>query len=120
MSKQPLYPHISPQDKVIETLKQMGWEPAGNSAVQSYKLITAVSYPLAGAIVTTGGNPKFKKDRWNISVGKRTTTIYRKPDKPEVVQHVGLRKDYSFRDWETYNIPTKNLSDIIEKIKSLT
>ncbi len=107
------------QDKVIELLKQDGWQSAGNTYIDSYKIITAKSYPLAGAIITTGGKPKFEKNGWTACVGKKTTTFYKKPAQ---IKHypacrTNLNGYVNFEDWQTDNIPTKEIDRIIAKMR---
>lgn len=112
----------SNQDRVIEMLVRRGFAADGETFSQAYKIVTQQSYPLAGGLVTTGGKPRFRKGKWKVGVGKITTTIYRKPDHPETVTGQGRmagRRLMTFRDWETYNIPTKEVELIRDKLQSL-
>jgi hypothetical protein len=105
---------MNSQEQVIELLIQNGWQCNGNTYAESYKIITAKSYPLAGVIITTGGKPKFDKNGWTACVGKRTTTFYKKPNNPERYAPVktNLKGYYTFQDWNTESIPTKDINRI--------
>jgi hypothetical protein len=97
------------QAKIIELLKLQEWEEDG----QSQSLIPG------GYIL----KPRFKKGNWKIVVGKMTTTIYLKPDNPETMPGAGRlagQKVLTFRDWQTTNIPTKDIDAITEKLKSIS
>lgn len=92
------------QTKVIELLTTSGWLPNGYTSERSYKMITTESYPLAGALVHSGGHPRFMKGDWKVSVGKRIVYFY-KPD-----------KDTPYHKWIGVNYATKDLRAIEEKI----
>jgi len=111
------------QAEIIKYLLANNWEEDGQTHSESYKIITQSSYPLAGGFVTTGGKPRFSKGGWKIGVGIRTTVIYRRPENPEKIKGVGrmLGRDVpTFRDWETYNIATKEIDEIKEEIGAIT
>lgn len=101
-------------EKVLELLLQNGWVEDGTTRLQSFRT-ASLAYG-GGSIVTLGGRIRLKNGDWSVTVGKRTTCFYRKPENPETVQGRGRmmagRKVYTFRDWEQHNIPTKNIGDI--------
>lgn len=113
---------IEHQAKLIKFLIDSGWVAEGYTRSETYKIITQNSYPLAGGIVTIGGKPRFIKDGWWVAVGVRTTVIYKKPDKPETMKGTGRlagRDVYTFKDWETYNINTKEVDEVKGKLIQL-
>jgi len=110
------------QAEIISYLRVSGWEEDGETYSQTYKLITAKSYPLAGALVTTGGKPRFKKADWKIGVGPNTTIIYRKPPNPETIKGAGRmagRDLLTFKDWESYTFKTRDVEAIREKLEQI-
>ena len=102
-------------EEVIKFLLENGWEEDGTTRLQSFR-----THSLAfggGPVVTLGGRIRLKKGDNKVTVGKRTTCFFRKPDNPETVPGQGRmagRTMYTFRDWPMTNIPTKD----IETIKS--
>lgn len=110
------------QAELINYLVANNWVEDGQTYSERYRLITAKSYPLAGAEVTTGGKPRFKKGNWKIGVGPNTTVIYRKPGNPETIAGVGRmagRRILTFHDWEMYNFKTRDLAQIEAKLGEL-
>lgn len=109
------------QNKVIELLIQDGWQPNGTTYADSYKIITAKSYPLAGAIITTGGKPKYEKNGWTVCVGKRTTTFYKRPEQIEhyPATRANLNGYINFEKWQMDSIPTKDIDKIQIKMRSV-
>ena len=110
------------QDRVIKMLVRRGFITDGMTRSETYKIVTQSSYPLAGGLVTTGGKPRFKKGKWKVGVGKVTTVIYRRPEKPDTVTGTGRmagRRVMTFKDWEMYNIPTKEVEKIRAKLNRL-
>lgn len=110
------------QAELIAFLLANGWQDDGQTYSETYKIITAKSYPLAGALVTTGGKPRFAKNGWKIGVGVNTTVIYRRPDNPETIKGAGKmagRDILTFRDWEMYNIKTRDIEEIKAKLREL-
>ena len=110
------------QDRVIEMLVRRGFAVDGKTRTETYKIITQQSYPLAGAVITQGGRPRFKKGKWKVTVGKNTTVIYRLPDKPETVTGRGRmagRRVLTGRDWDMYHFMTKEVEKIRDKLQSL-
>jgi hypothetical protein len=67
-------------DEVIKLLLSAGYMADGVTLSESYKVITANSYPLAGSIVTTGGRKRFSLPNTNkrVTVGKRVVCFYEK------------------------------------------
>ena len=63
-------------DVVIDLLLRNGWEENGRTGLQSFKVITKESYPLAGGIMNLGNRLRFKKGDWKVTVGKQTTFFY--------------------------------------------
>lgn len=53
---------------VEKFLKSKGWQSAGYTHQERYRIITKESYPLPGAEITTGGKPRYKKGQWMVSV----------------------------------------------------
>ena len=110
------------QVELIEYLVANGWEDDGQTHSERYRIITKASYPLAGAEVTTGGKPRFRKGDWKIGVGANTTVIYRRPKNPETITGVGRiagRRVLTFRDWDMFSFNTKNQNSIKVKLKEL-
>lgn len=106
------------QAELIEYLTANGWEDDGETHSEQYRLITSQSYPLAGAEVTTGCKPRFKKKGWKIGVGVITTVIYRRPENPErVATHRGMV--FTFKDWDMFSFNTKDQGQIKAKLKEL-
>lgn len=104
------------QAELIGYLVKNGWEDDGQTHSERYRLITKASYPLAGAEVTTGGKPRFRKGDWKIGVGSNTTVIYRKPENPErVATHRG--KVFTFQDWDMYSFNTRDQDQIKAKLE---
>ena len=106
--------------EVLELLLQNGWVEDGTTRLQSFR--TASPAYGGGSVVTLGGRIRLKREDWSVTVGKRTTCFYRKPENPETLQGRGRmagRKVYTFRDWEQNNMPTKNIEDIKAFILSL-
>lgn len=110
------------QTELIKFLLANGWKDDGQTHSETYRIITAKSYPLAGGQVTTGGKPRFKKQGWKIGVGVNSTVIYKRPDKPETVKGQGRmagRNVLTFKDWEMYNIRTREIDQIKAKLDQL-
>ena len=101
---------------VIELLLKEGWSEKGATQSQSYRS-ASLAYG-GGSLVKLGGRIRLARGQWRVTVGKRTTCFYRKPETPEYVIGTGQtnlgRKVYTFRDWEQTNIPTND----IERIKA--
>lgn len=113
---------VQHQTELIRHLIENGWSAEGFTRSETYKIITKDSYPLAGGIVTTGGKPRFIKDGWWVAVGVRTTVIYKKPDEPETMKGAGRlagKEIYTFKDWESYNINTKEVDKVKGKLIQL-
>ena len=93
------------QSQVIELLTANGWLPDGHTMPNTYKIITIASYPLAGGLVQSGGHPRFVKDAWKVSAGKRIVYFY-KPD-----------KEKPYYKWDGVGFGTKDLQGIEDWLK---
>ena len=93
-------------NKVIELLKAQDWAEAGYTHQRNYRIITANSYPLAGAEIKSGGHPRFTKGDWRVSVGKRITYFF-KPDKSK-----------PYYQWAGCQFKTSDLCGITDFLKS--
>ena|SRR5689334_19041274 len=71
-------PKASSIDLAIEILVENGFIPDGHTQAETFKIITAKSYPLAGALITLGGRLRFYNSAHNLkaTVGKRTVCLY--------------------------------------------
>ena len=107
-------------EEVIKFLLENGWEEDGTTRLQSYRLS---SFAFGGGpIVTLGGRIRLKKGNTKVTVGKRTTCFFKKPENPETVPGRGRmfgRNLYTFRDWEMTNIPTKDMELIENYVKKV-
>lgn len=56
----------------------MGFVPAGETNVETFRVITKKSYPLPGAEIKVGGRQRFSLPDTNrfVTVGARTTCFY--------------------------------------------
>lgn len=100
-------------EAVIDLLSKDGWSEDGATENTSFRL-SSLAYG-GGPVVKLGGRVRLKKNGWKVTVGKRTTCFYRKPENPETIPGTGRlagRRVCTFKDWEQTNIPTKNVEAI--------
>jgi len=83
-------------------LKSKGWREIGYTESKTFKIITRKTYPLSGALITTGGKPRYERGKWRVTIGKRNTHFY-KPEKG---------KDYT--EWAGEWARTKDIKRIEE------
>lgn len=98
---------------VIDLLLKEGWVENGTTQIFSYR--TASRAYGGGSLVTLGGRIRLQKGDWKVTVGKRTTCFYRKPENPETISGAGRlagTRVYTFRDWEQTNFHTKDIEGI--------
>jgi hypothetical protein len=104
------------QMEVIDLLLKDGWTEDGATRPNSFRL-SSLAYG-GGPVVKLGNRVRLRKGSWKVTVGKRTTCFYQKPDNPETMAGIGRlagKQVYTFKDWRQINIPTKD----VERIKSL-
>ena len=99
--------------EVVALLLEDGWTENGVTQQTSFRL-SSFAYG-GGPVVNLGGRLRLQKGDWKVTVGKRTTCFYRKPENPETIPGAGRlagTRVYTFRDWEQTNIPTKDIEGI--------
>ncbi len=105
-------------EEVIKLLLENGWEEDGTTMAQSFR---THSFAFGGGpIARVGGRIRLKKGDNKVTVGKRTTCFFRKPENPKTVPGQGRmagRTMYTFNDWPMTNISTKDIEQIKEYIK---
>ena len=92
-------------ENAIKEILEFGFQPDGHTETNSYKIVTANSYPLPGKIVTTGGRQKFKKGNLKITIGKRTVCMYSVKDK----------KAINMKNFETKYFSSKDINEYIDE-----
>lgn len=65
-------------EKVIQLLTKAGYQPAGQTIGETFRIVTQASYPCAGAEISTGGRQRFAipGSPERVTVGKRVTCFY--------------------------------------------
>lgn len=91
-------------ERIIQMLLMAGYQPAGQTIGETFRIVTQASYPCAGAEISTGGRQRFAlpDSPQRVTVGKRWVCFY-------------LSENKTARGWQ--NFKTSDVAAIEREIE---